>query len=188
MNGFEVYNPENAPEGSRKLLERTLENTGFIPNLIGGMAVAPSLAEGYMKLAGIFAKSSFDATEQQIVLLAISRYNGCEYCMAAHSSIASMQNVPQGIIDAMRDDAPIADGRLEALRQFATAVVDQRGWVEETMVKAFLDAGFTRQQVGEVILGVGLKTMSNYFNHIAETELDEAFRPTAWTLPTPPST
>jgi alkylhydroperoxidase family enzyme len=55
-----------------------------------------------------------------------------------------------------------------------------RGWVEETDIERFIAAGFTRAQVLEVILGVAMKTISNYSNHIAETPLDEAFAGAAW--------
>ena len=35
----------------------------------------------------------------------------------------------------------------------------------------------------DVVTGVTLKTMSNYTNHIAETELDDSFAPMAWSKP-----
>jgi AhpD family alkylhydroperoxidase len=184
MNGFETYTPDNAPQASQELLRKAEKGIGFVPNLLGSMAVAPTLLEGYLSLGRAFSKSSFSATEQQIVLLTISRFNGCEYCMAAHSTIASAQNVPEDVIEALRNDRPILDSRLEALREFTTTMVDQRGWLEATTIQAFLDSGFNRQQVGEVILGVGMKTLSNYFNHVAETELDEFFQPMAWSMPT----
>jgi hypothetical protein len=32
----------------------------------------------------------------------------------------------------------------------------------------------------EVVLGIGLKTLSNYTNHIVDTEVDDAFAANAW--------
>ena len=85
------------------------------------------------------------------------------------------------MIAAVRDERPIPDARLEALRRFAETVVDKRGWATEDDVQAFLAAGFGRQQVLEVILGVAFKTISNYANHLVDTPLDDAFAGQAWT-------
>ncbi|MHA6327074.1 carboxymuconolactone decarboxylase family protein [Roseivivax sp. CAU 1753] len=70
--------------------------------------------------------------------------------------------------------------RLEALRTFTLAAVRDRGYVDETAVRTFLDAGFTKRQVLEVILGVSQKVMSNYTNHLAETSVDEPMKALAW--------
>lgn len=43
-------------------------------------------------------------------------------------------------------------------------------------MQAFLDAGFTKRQMLEVILGVSQKVMSNYTNHLANTPVDAPFR------------
>jgi len=115
------------------------------------------------------------------VILAISRFHDCRYCVAAHSVVAGMQNVPADVVEAIRNDKPIADQRLEALREFATRMVEKRGWLSEDDQVRFLEAGFTKAQALEVILAVSYKTLSNYINHIAETPLDNAFLSAAWT-------
>ena len=47
-------------------------------------------------------------------------------------------------------------------------------------IEAFRDAGYTRANLLEVVLGVGLKTLSNYTNHLAGTPVDEPFRDLVW--------
>ena len=47
-------------------------------------------------------------------------------------------------------------------------------------VQTFIGAGFSREQVIEVILGITQKTLSNYVNHLADTPLDDAFAPREW--------
>jgi alkylhydroperoxidase family enzyme len=84
------------------------------------------------------------------------------------------------VVQAIRNGRPIADKKLEALRRFTAAVVTSRGWPSDADTGAFLNAGYGRQQVLEVVLGVGIKTLSNYTNHIADTPLDQAFATAAW--------
>ena len=184
MTEFKVHTIESAPEASRLVLEKTQKTVGFVPNLYGVFAESPAMLEAYATLFGIFDRStSFTATERQVVLLTAIFENECDYCMAAHSTIAGMQRVPDDVVQALRRGEPIPDARLEALSDFARKVVRERGWVSEGDVQAFLDAGFTRAQLLEVILGIGMKILSNYANHIVRTPVDEAFQANVWTPP-----
>ena len=180
MSSYQVHTIETASQPAAELLKKAEEKYGFVPNILGIMAEAPSILKAYMTLAGIFDETSFTQTERHVVLLATSLSNECEYCMAAHTAIANMQDVPGDVVAAIRNNDPIEDSKLEALRRLAQDVADTRGNPSEKTLKAFLDAGYAQGQILEVILGVGFKTLSNYTNHIAETPLDEAFKPTEW--------
>lgn len=180
MTTFKTHSIESAPEAAQSLLKGAKSAYGFVPNLLATMAEAPALLEGYMTLAGIFDKSNLSETERQIILMTNNRLNGCEYCMAAHTTIAQGGGVPADVIEALRTNTPIADAKLEALRTFAAVINETRGWPSEEQIKALLDAGYTQQTVLEVILGTSLKVMSNYTNHIAETKLDAPFAPNKW--------
>ena len=88
--------------------------------------------------------------------------------------------VDDAIIDALRNETPLPNARLEALRDFTLSIVRDRGQVEDAKVQAFLDAGFTKRNILEVILGYSQKIMSNYTNHLADTPLDSVFEKFAW--------
>ena len=103
--------------------------------------------------------------------------------MPAHTGLAKLDRVPDDVIDAIRNGAIIADTKLQALRTFTVQVVQKRGWVADGDVQAFLDAGYTRQQILEVIVGMSYKVISNYTNHIADTPVDTAFKKFAWEKP-----
>lgn len=133
-----------------------------------------------MTLAGIFGNTDLSETERQIILITDNRLNGCSYCMAAHTTISQGVKVATDVIDALRNDTAISDPKLEALSQFAIAVNESRGWVEQRDLDAFLAVGYTKQTVLEVILVTSLKVMSNYTNHIAQTPVDAAFQANAW--------
>lgn len=183
MTKFNTHSLETVPEAGRETLETVNKAYGFVPNLIGTMVESPALASAYLDIGKSFGQTSFTPTEQQVVLLTTSRINECEYCVAAHSTIAKLGSVPASVVSAIREDRPIDDPRLETLRDFTRQVVEARGWVGESAVQDFIDAGFTRAQVLEVVLGVAMKTLSNYTNHIAETDLDDAFQAEKWRAP-----
>ncbi len=181
MSTLALHTIESAPAESKPLLEKAQKTYGSIPNLLATFAESPALLQAYMDLGALFDQSTaFDATERQVVLLATSFENDCEYCMAAHTAIAAMQGVPSDVVQSVRDGDLIADAKLQALHAFTRVVVKRRGWVTDDDVQAFLDAGYTKRHVLEVILGVGLKTLSNFTNHVATTPLDEQFQAFAW--------
>ncbi len=183
MAHFETYNLDTVNDAGRKTLENIDKGYGFVPNLLGTMIESPATTNAYLALGKLFGETSFSAGEQQVISLTASRINECEYCVSAHSTVARNGVLPGDVVDAIRGDRPIADERLEALRRFVAQTVNQRGWLEDEQIEAFLGAGFTRAQVFEVVLGVSMKTISNYINHIAGPELDEAFAAEAWHAP-----
>lgn len=180
MTQFTVHTAETAPDASKPFIEGARKAFGLVPNLIGLFAESPAVVEGYLGLAGAFQKSGLSALEREVVLIAASVENECHYCVAAHTTVTQAQKLDQSVIGAVRNGGPIADAKLEALRTFATKIVRQRGFVSDADVQALLGASYTRANVLEVVLGVGLKTISNYANHIAETPLDAPFRANAF--------
>lgn len=180
---FSLHTAESAPEGSRAQLQQVAKSLGMIPNLAAVLAEAPAALEAYFTLGRIFDDTSFSATERQVVLLTVSTENGCNYCVAAHTAIAAMQKVPADVVDALRDGNAIADPKLEALRRLTAAIVAKRGRPGQAELDWFHAAGYGKRQLLEIIVGVGMKTISNYVNHLAETPLDAAFQKAAWTRP-----
>lgn len=181
MNNYTPYTIESAPEASQPILKAAKAKMGFVPNLMATMAESPVMVESYLTMMGLFDKSELSQTERQIILMTNNRLNGCTYCMAAHTAVSKMTGVDADVIEALRRGTPIADPKLEALRTFAVIINETRGWASEEQVQALLDAGYTKQTVLEVIVGTALKVLSNYTTHLTAPELDEAFKPVAWT-------
>ena len=181
MSHFPIHTRNTAPEGSREPLDHTRKTYGFVPNLYGVFAGSPAAIKGYIAINEAFQKDSgFSPAEQQVVLLAVSATNDCEYCVAAHSTVAAMAKVPEEIVNAIRDGEPIPDAKLEALRRFTERVIERRGRPTQQDLDAFFAAGYEGSHVLGVLVGVAQKTLSNYVNHIAETPLDAQFEPKAW--------
>jgi AhpD family alkylhydroperoxidase len=183
MSPFQIHTPATAPAESKAVLEGVRKAWGVIPNLHGLLAEAPSALEGHNALFDLFAQTSFNPVEQQVVLLSVSYANSCEYCMAGHTLLAKKVGAGPQLIEALRSGSPIADGKLEALHRFTTQVVESRGHPGDDALEAFLRAGYTQRQVLEVVLGVALKTIANYANEIARTPLDAFHKGHEWKRP-----
>ncbi|MDA8708113.1 carboxymuconolactone decarboxylase family protein [Hellea sp.] len=180
MTDFTLHTEETAPEGSKALLADSQAGFGMVPGLHAVMAESPGLLEGYKTVHKLFMETSFDNDEKTVIWQAINVENSCHYCVPAHTGIAKSMGVDDAITDALRDKTPLPNARLEALRDFTLSVARDRGDVDEAKVQAFLDAGFTKQNILEVILGYSQKVMSNYTNHLANTPVDKPFQKFAW--------
>lgn len=183
MSHLPVLTLETAPDASKPFLEDKKKAFGFTPNLTAVFANSPAMIEAYGVLAGHFEKTDLTPTERQIVLMTNNRLNGCTYCMAAHTTISQMPQLPADVITALRGGTEIADPKLQALHVFTARLNKARGHLASADVEAFLSAGYTQENILDVILGTGLKTLSNYTNHIAETPVDVAFQSNAWDAP-----
>ncbi len=180
MITFPVHSSETAPEGSKPILAATQKKFGFVPNIIRVFAEAPAIAEAYTTVMDIFERSSLSDAEQQTVLLSVSLANGCGYCMAAHTKIAQMRGVPSEVVEALRTGTTLPDPKLDALAVLTRSIVETRGWPSEAAKEAFFAAGYGTREYLEVIVGVTVKTLSNYVNHAADTPLDTAFDAHKW--------
>lgn len=180
MAEFNYHTEETAPESSKGILSAAKQSSGFIPNLYAVMAEAPGLLEAYKTVGDLFQNSSFDSDELTVVWQSINVEHDCHYCVPAHTLIANMMKVDPAIVQALRDEKALPNERLEALRSFSLSVVRNRGVVDDKNVQEFLDAGFTKRHILEVVLGVAQKVMSNYTNHLAQTKLDTQFEQFKW--------
>lgn len=183
MSDFPLHDSTHAPDESVPLLEQVTKKFGFAPNLTRVLAEAPAALEAYLTLGALLDSTSLDPAERQVVILATSFENGCGYCMSAHTATARMTKVAEPVVEALRTGTPLPDSRLEVLATFVRAVVRERGWVGGEVLDAFLAGGYSRRQALEVLVGVTMKTLSNYTNHMAATPLDEAFKEHAWSAP-----
>lgn len=176
---------ESAAPAARQLLEEARSQLGFVPHMYARMANLPALLSTYSHGYQLFRQEAgFTAVEQEVVFLAISVENGCEYCVAAHSLVAdAMSRVPTAVTNALRDGQPAPDAKLAALAEFTRIIVAKRGLPSASDVAAFLSAGYEEQHVLGVLLAVAVKTISNYTNHLFHTPLDAPFTTRAWSDP-----
>ncbi|HEX5337552.1 MAG TPA: carboxymuconolactone decarboxylase family protein [Gallionella sp.] len=170
MVSFTFHTPENTSGKTQELLAGIRKGYGFVPNLFGYMAEAPTTVEAYLALNELVSRTSLTPAQQQVALLAVSVANDCDFCTVAHRAMGKMKGASQQTLKAVSSHSAIDDPKDRALAEFAQSVTEKRGRPSDTEVQAFLNAGFTKQQILEVILIVSIKTLSNYINHLTHPE------------------
>ncbi|MBT9458516.1 MAG: carboxymuconolactone decarboxylase family protein [Burkholderiaceae bacterium] len=183
MSKFPIHSLTSAPSAARPLLQQTQQRYGFVPNLLSGMAGAPALLAAYIAVSDAYASSSLSPLEQQLISITVSLSHDCNYCVAAHSTVAGMQGLDGTVLEALRQGRGLADPKLEALRKFTLQMVEQRGWPHAGQLEALLAAGYSQQTALEVVLGIAMKVLANYSDHLITTPLDAVFQPAATITP-----
>jgi uncharacterized peroxidase-related enzyme len=154
-----------------KLLNSVRKSMGAVPNLIATMASSPGVARAYLGFAQALAGGSLPQRLREQIALVVGEANACSYCVAAHTALGRRAGLrEQETKEARR--ASSHDGKEQAALVFARKVVQDRGVVADAEVEQLRRAGYTDGEVGEIVANVALNIFTNYFNHIAATELD----------------
>jgi len=182
LTTLEAVNPETAAGRTKELFDQAKATVGMVPNMYANMANVPELFDTYaFGYAQFRAAGIFNSQEQEVIFLAISQANHCEYCMGAHSMIADkMSGVPADVLQAIREQKNIPDPKLAALDTFVHIMVTTAGNPDKSDIAAFREAGYDDKAMMGIVLAISVKVISNYSNHLFATPLDDAFASYSW--------
>ena len=180
MPNYQIHTIASAPEKSRPVLEQLQQAFGFIPNLAAAIANSPKLLTAFSALFQQVHSSSLTEQEIQIVLLTDAVTNSCAYAVAFHTALALKAGVGSEETGAIRARQAPGDRRFAALSTLAKTLIEKRGHLGDQELDAFLAAGFTREQILEVIAVVAASTITNYAGTIANPPLEDQFQQFAW--------
>lgn len=155
----------------RELLEQTERQLGRTPNLYRTMVNAPVALQGYLRFRDALMRGGFDARLREQMALTVAAANDCAYCVAAHHLRATKIGIdPTELARNRSGDA--TDPHTAALLRFAQAVTTKHGKVTDEDIAQAREQGVTDADIAETVAHVALNTFSNWFNHVAEPELD----------------
>jgi uncharacterized peroxidase-related enzyme len=143
----------------------------MVPNITRLMANSPAALEGYLTFSGALANGSLDPQLRERIAIAVATENLCDYCLSAHTAAGKMLGLSREELSAAQQGKSSDEKDTVALH-FATKIVRDRGWVADEDVTALREAGFDDGQIVEIIATTVLNIFTNYFNHVAETEID----------------
>lgn len=172
MSRITIPTSEQTPAASQPLLAAVHKQLGVVPNMMKLIGNSPAALEAYLSLSAALGKGTLGAKTGERIALAVAELNNCSYCLSAHTYLAS--NL------AKLDDAEIAanrrgnssDPKADAALKFATTIVARRGQVDSGDVEVIKAAGFSNAEIIEIIVHVGLNTLTNYVNEVAKTNID----------------
>ncbi len=160
-----------ADADTAKLLAGVEKKLGKVPNIVATMANSTAVANAYLGFSQALAGGSLPAPLREQLALVVGETNGCDYCLAAHTALGKRAGLSdEEARDARRAEAK--DTKVRAALEFARQIVNDRGHVSDQDVERVRQAGYNDGEIAEIVAHVALNTFTNYFNHVADTEVD----------------
>ena len=171
MSRIEPIEPNEAEGKAKELLDAVGRQFGMTPNLMKTLAHSPATLEAYLTFQRSMAGASLGADLRELIAVTVANFNECNYCTAAHSAMGAQLGLEE---DALRLalEGKSNDPKTEAALQFARAFVERQGWVTDREFSLAAEAGFTHGEIAEIVATTAITIFSNYFNHVAGTEVD----------------
>ena len=163
--------PDTADDRQRDLLDQTERALGRVPNLYATLATSPAALTGYLALRDALSRGVLRARVREQLALLVAQRNDCGYCVAAHTYRGARVGLTAEELRATRDGHD-NDPHTDAILRTASAVIAHRGALPDADLAAARADGVTDPELAEIVAHVALNALSNYFNHLAQPELD----------------
>lgn len=172
MTKIELLPEEQASAATQELYALLKKKMGKVPNIYQVYGHSAAALQANLQLDEALSKGELSGKEIEMVALVVSQFNECDYCLAAHTMLAKMYGMTDAQALQVRAGAFEGSEKWQALLNFTQAVLRKRGRIAAEELQDFLEAGYTRGAVVEVIGQIAKNMFNNYANHIAGTEVD----------------
>jgi len=167
---FKVLTLEEVSDKNKGILTAIKNQVGFVPNIYATYAYSENALERYTTFAN--GKTTFNNKEKEVINLVVSQVNGCEYCQAAHTTIGKMNGfTDEQVISLRKGEAPFNE-KFDALVKTAKAITLKKGRIEDEVLEIFFDAGYTKENLVDLIVAIGEKTTTNLLHNVTGIEID----------------
>lgn len=170
MANFNVPTRSEVSSTNQEIFDNLEKAVGFVPNIYATMATSDNALKNFLDFAN--SKSSLTTKAKEVINLAVSELNKCQYCLSAHTAIAGMNGfTPEQIIE-LRSGQASFEPKFDALAKLSKNIVENRGATSDQALSAFFAAGWSKENLIDVINQVGEITITNYLHRTTEVPVD----------------
>lgn len=171
MSRINPVNIESATGKSKDLLGAVKEQMGGVPNIFTTLAQSPVTLEAFLNFNTALGQGVLPATLREQIALTVAGKNQCDYCASAHTLLGKGAGVAEEELQRNLNGQS-EDSKTQAALNFSQTVVDNRGGISDSDLATLHTAGYSDEEVIEIIAHIAINTFTNYFNLIAQTEID----------------
>ena len=175
MSKFNVPTREEVSTNNQVIFDNLKGQLGFVPNLYAAFAHSENALSTFLAFSG--SKTSFSNKEKEVIDLAISNVNDCSYCQAAHTAIAKMNGFDEPQTIELRQGRASWDSKLDALAKISKSLAENRGRVSENLKENFFNAGYTKENLVDLVVASGAINITNTLHNLTDVEIDFPLAP-----------
>jgi uncharacterized peroxidase-related enzyme len=180
ISSFPVPTLEEVPEDIRARMLAAQEKAGFVPNVFLLLARRPAEFRAFMAYhdALMDKREGLTAAEREMIVVAVSSANQCQYCVVAHGAILRIRAKDPTISELVAANWRKADNvtpRQKAMLRFALKVAQEAHLVEEADRAALREAGFDQEEIWDIAAIAAFFSMSNRLANATELRANREF-------------
>ncbi|KAB2917713.1 MAG: carboxymuconolactone decarboxylase family protein [Bacteroidetes bacterium] len=168
---FTIPTKETAPAGSKAIFENLEKQIGFLPNLFAYIGHSPNALQSSLAYQQGNAKGAFNIKQREVVNLAVSQVNNCQYCLSAHTVLGKMNGFSEEEILQLRAGTH-PDEKLNTIALLSAEIQRTHGHPEQTLLDKFFALGYNEAALVDLVALVADKVFANYINNIVQTPID----------------
>lgn len=168
---FTAVDPAKTTPGNTEVFRAIQDAFGRVPNSFRVMANSEPFLAGYWGLDHTLAQGVLPHATRNEIALAVSEINRCPYCLSAFTAVGEAIGISADEMAQCRL-AHSDDPKIDAALKFAKAIVTERGAVSDQDFVRVREAGYSDEEIMEIVANVALITAANYINLVAQTEVD----------------
>lgn len=154
ISRYPVPELADMPEDIRKRITAISERSGFVPNVFLTLAHRPDEFRAFFAYhdALIEKDSGLSKAEMEMIVVATSNDNNCQYCVVAHGAILRIRAKNPLIADQVAINYRKADitDRQKAMLDFAMKVSNNAGAICDEDFEHLSDAGFSQEDIWDI--------------------------------------
>jgi uncharacterized peroxidase-related enzyme len=171
MQTIKSLDPSSATGKTKQIFDGLQKALGTVPNLMRALASSPAALNAYMSFNAALGEAKLPATLREQIAIAVANINSCDYCLSAHNALGTLAGLAANDL-ALARTAEARDTKVAVALRFATNIVQKRGLVPVSELEGLRSAGYSDGEITEIVAVVAINIFTNYFNHIAGTEID----------------
>jgi len=163
--------PENTTGTHKSVFDDINATFGVVPNMFKAIGQSRAALESMWSSFTALGGGKLDAQLGEKIAVLVADINRCDYCLAAHMVLGKNA----GVCEEEMSQAQAGhsnDPRTQAALDFSAKLVKERAHITQTDVEAVRDAGFSDEEIAEILAHVALNIFTNYTNVAFYVPLD----------------
>lgn len=170
MRPFDVPTRDEVSDQNKQIFDDLESKLGFVPNIYATYAYSDHAPGRYLAFAN--GKTSLNNKEKEVINLVVSQVNGCSYCQAAHTALGKMNGFSEEQTVELRQGKASFNEKFDALAKLTKAIAENSGNIPDDILENFFNAGYTKENLIDVIVNIGEKATTNYLHNVTKIPVD----------------
>jgi uncharacterized peroxidase-related enzyme len=179
INRFPPPALASLPQDIRERIEAVQEKSGFVPNVFLALARRPDEFRAFFAYHDALMEKPGGLTkaEREMIVVATSGVNQCQYCVVAHGAILRIRAKNPLIADQVAINHRKADleSRQKAMLDFAVKVAERSHAIDDKDYEELASHGFSDDDAWDIAAIAALFAMSNRLANAFSIRPNEEF-------------